>query len=117
VRKKLQERNMTKQDLRKVQRFLTNVRRAEGDMSVQRLQVLIQGYLGEELDQTSLVKGADLSPSATSKHIASWTKLTAAKKPGPGYLESRPDPMNLKTRIISLTPRGREAVESILEHS
>lgn len=105
---------MTKADLRRIQRFLTRTRNDLGDMSIQRLQTLLQVYLSEEIDQSSLIATADLSKSATSKHIASWTKLTATKTRGPGFVRSEPDPMNLKTRIIHITKEGKDALDSIL---
>lgn len=105
---------MNKRKLKEIQNFLTAVRLAEGDMSLQRLATLIEVALHGQIDQSALVKSAQLSRGAASKNIASWSRLTALKDRGPGYLKSDLDPMNLKLRIISLTPAGETMLTGIL---
>lgn len=105
---------MNRKKLREIQSFLVAVRQQEGDMSVQRLNVLLEAALHGAIDQSALVRSAKLSRSATSKNIASWCSLTSTKTKGPGYLTSNLDPMNLKIRRIGITEAGKNALEDIL---
>ena len=87
---------MNRTKAREFQKFLIRVRQLEGDMTTQRLNVLLEVYLNDSIDQTSLVRKAHLSTSSASKNIAAWTTLDAYKKKAPGYIKSTPDPMNLE---------------------
>lgn len=101
--------------LRTIQRFLLNVRQLDQDMSVQRLNVLLDIAINGETDQGSVVRRCGLSRSGGSKNVAAWSALTSTKRKGPGLVSSTADPMNLKTRILRLTPRGEAALEKVLE--
>lgn len=82
-------------------------------MSIQRLNVLLGVYLESPIDQSTLIQRAQLGSSSTSKNVASWTLLDAYKNPAPGFIRSTPDPMNLKVRVLEITPKGKTAVESL----
>lgn len=94
---------------------LKRVRTVAGDMTVQRLQILTLISMAdpEGISLTELTKRASVNQSNTSKMVHNMTKLTSAKKPGPGFVTAESDPMDLSTKIVRLTPRGREVVSMI----
>lgn len=102
-------------ELRKIQRFLIAIRGlTDQDMTVQRLNVLLEVAIRGEVDQGAVVKAANLRRSATSKNVASWSRLTPLKKKGPGFIEQELDPMNLRTRILKITEAGLTVLNEAL---
>ena len=82
--------------------------RLSGDVTAQRLLILLAVYEHEGLSQTELMQFLDgTSITALSRNIADLSALNTRKKPGPGLLELRTDPMNLRIRRVYLTRRGR----------
>jgi len=82
--------------------------RLSADVTAQRLLILIGVYFHEGLSQRELLKYLDsTSITALSRNIADLSGLTTKKVPGPGLLELRTDPMNLRVKKIYLTPKGR----------
>ena len=78
------------------------------DITAQRLLILIGVYFHEGLSQRELLKYLDsTSITALSRNIADLSALTTKKTPGPGLLELRTDPMNLRVKKIYLTAKGR----------
>jgi DNA-binding MarR family transcriptional regulator len=78
------------------------------DISVQRLLILIEASLHEGLSQAELLKELRAtSVTALSRNLAELSALTPNKTPGPNLVELRPDPLNLRRKMIFLTPRGR----------
>ncbi len=81
-------------------------------MTAQRLMILLCVALNEGLSQRELLQRLELtSITALSRNIADLSALTSRKTPGPGLLELRSDPMNLRIKRVHLTPRGRKFVE------
>lgn len=109
---------MNTSELRKIQRFLNAARdHIDTDMTVQKLQVLIEVALSEPLDQGTLVQKVNQTRSAVSKNVANWSALTYKKDKGPGFIRSDLDPMNLKTRILTITDRGKAALAKALKEA
>lgn len=78
------------------------------DITAQRLLILIGVYFHEGLSQRELLSFLDsTSITALSRNIADLSVLTSRKGPGPGLLELRTDPMNLRVKRIYLTAKGR----------
>lgn len=78
------------------------------DITAQRLLILIGVYFHEGLSQRELLKFLDsTSITALSRNIADLSALTTKKTAGPGLLELRVDPMNLRVKKIYLTVKGR----------
>lgn len=100
-------------------RFLVRARKALGpDVTALRLHILLNVYLNEGTNQSSLLKQLDVtSVTALSRNLADMSALTSSKKPGPGLIELRSDLMNLRQKSIHLTPRGRKIIMAILEQS
>lgn len=99
------------------ERLLRRARRELGpDVTLQRLLILLNVYLNEGLSQSELLRMLDAtSPAALSRNLADLSAWTSRKQPGPGLLELRPDPMNLRRKSVHLTDFGRAVVERILQ--
>lgn len=95
--------------LRMLDRSLRFARaRLSADITAQRLLILIAVYFNEGLSQRELLKHLDsTSITALSRNIADLSALTTKKLPGPGLLELRMDPLNLRVRRVFLTRDGR----------
>ncbi len=82
------------------------------DITAQRLLILISVFQNEGLNQRELLSKLETtSITALSRNLADLSSLTTKKLPGPGLLELRVDPMNLRIKRIYLTPKGRSFVK------
>ena len=78
------------------------------DITAQRLLILIGVYFHEGLSQRELLSFLDsTSVTALSRNIADLSSLTTKKLPGPGLIELRIDPLNLRVKRVFLTAAGR----------
>ena len=81
------------------------------DVTAQRLLILIAVYFHEGLSQRELLKHLDsTSITALSRNLADLSAMTTRKVPGPGLLELRTDPLNLRIKRVFLTSRGKRFV-------
>ncbi|HNP62821.1 MAG TPA: hypothetical protein PKH39_02745 [Woeseiaceae bacterium] len=82
------------------------------DITAQRLLILISVCQNEGLNQRELLSKLETtSITALSRNLADLSSLTTKKLPGPGLLELRVDPMNLRIKRIYLTAKGRSFVK------
>jgi len=85
------------------------------DITAQRLLILVAVYFHEGLSQRELLSHLEsTSITALSRNIADLSDLTTKKLPGPGLLELRVDPLNLRVKRVFLTARGRKFVKQWL---
>ena len=78
------------------------------DITAQRLLILIGVYFHEGLSQRELLQFLDMtSITALSRNIADLSTLTTRKTEGPGLIELRTDPLNLRIKRVFLTPKGK----------
>jgi len=86
------------------------------DLTVQALMTLLAAAEGgaSGVEMETLCRRANLKPSAASKNVADLTNLTSKKRRGPGLVTCVPDPMNLRTRVVTLTPAGAALVAALL---
>jgi DNA-binding MarR family transcriptional regulator len=105
-----------KTNLNKLNQLLRFVRTHLGsDITVQRLLILINVYLNEGMSQNELMQQLDLtSVTALSRNLADLSGITSSKKEGPGLIELRVDPMNLRKKRIYLTDKGKEFLSELL---
>jgi len=81
------------------------------DVTAQRLLILLAVHFHEGLSQRELLGHLDgTSITALSRNIADLSDMTTKKQPGPGLLELRGDPMNLRIKRVHMTEKGREFV-------
>jgi DNA-binding MarR family transcriptional regulator len=104
------------QSILKLDRALRYARaKLSPDITAQRLLILIGVYLHEGLSQRELLEHLDsTSITALSRNIADLSELTTRKVSGPGLLELRTDPMNLRVKRVFLTRKGRTFVKQWL---
>lgn len=97
-------------------RALRMARRHLGpDVTVQRLLILLAVHRNEGLSQRELLALLEsTSVTALSRNLADLSERTSRKTPGPGLLELRVDPMNLRRKTVHLTDSGRTVVDDIL---
>jgi DNA-binding MarR family transcriptional regulator len=83
--------------------------RLSPDITAQRLLILIAVYFNEGLSQRELLTHLEsTSITALSRNVADLSSLTTKKLPGPGLLELRVDPLNLRIKRVFLTRKGRQ---------
>ena len=81
------------------------------DITAQRLLILIAVYFHEGLSQRELMNHLEsTSITALSRNLADLSAMTTRKEPGPGLLELRTDPLNLRIKRVFLTRKGRSFV-------
>jgi len=104
------------QQLEKALRFARS--NLSADITAQRLLILIGVFFHEGLSQRELLNFLDsTSVTALSRNIADLSSLTTKKLPGPGLLELRPDPLNLRVKRVFLTTKGRRFMKRWLAAS
>ena len=85
------------------------------DITAQRLLILIAVYFHEGLSQRELLNHLEAtSITALSRNLADLSRLTTKKQPGPGLLELRVDPLNLRIKRLFLTKKGKRFMEQWL---
>ena len=86
------------------------------DVTAQRLLILLAVHFHEGLSQRELLNHLDgTSITALSRNIADLSAMTTKKQPGPGLLELRTDPMNLRIKRVHLTKKGKAFVRRWLD--
>ena len=90
--------------------------RISPDITAQRLLILIAVHFHQGLSQRELLAHLEsVSITALSRNIADLSKLTTKKSPGPGLIELRADPLNLRIKRVFLTKKGTRFMEQWLE--
>jgi DNA-binding MarR family transcriptional regulator len=88
------------------------------DITAQRLLILIAVYGHEGLSQRELLQHLEsTSITALSRNLADLSALTTKKLPGPGLLELRVNPLNLRVKHVFLTAKGKRFMETWLRHA
>lgn len=88
------------------------------DITAQRLLILLAVYKHEGFSQRELLQHLDsTSITALSRNLADLSALTTKKSPGPGLLELRVDPLNLRIKRVFLTARGKRFMKTLLRHA
>lgn len=82
------------------------------DVTAQRLLILICVYFNQGMSQRELLtKLESTSITALSRNLADLSDWTTRKKKGPGLIELRADPMNLRIKRVYLTEKGNRFVQ------
>ena len=93
-------------------------KKLSSDITAQRLQILLAVYFNEGLSQRELLRFLDMtSITALSRNIADLSVLTTKKLKGPGLLELRVDPLNLRVKRVFLTRKGTRFMERWLSYA
>lgn len=79
------------------------------DITAQRLLILICVFFNEGLSQKELLSRLEsTSITALSRNLAEMSAWTPRKVEGPGLIELRQDPMNLRVKRVFLTAKGEK---------
>ena len=79
------------------------------DITAQRLLILICVFFNEGLSQKELLSRLEsTSITALSRNLAEMSEWTPRKVKGPGLIELRQDPMNLRVKRVFLTAKGEK---------
>lgn len=54
-----------------------------------------------------------LSPSAASRHVMDWTEVDKNRRPGPAFVDPRPDPMFRRRNLLFITPKGQHFLDRV----
>lgn len=77
------------------------------DVTAQRLLILLCVFFNQGLSQRELLGKLDsTSITALSRNLADLSAWTTRKTEGPGLIELRADPMNLRIKRVYLTKTG-----------
>ena len=97
--------------------FLIEARNYLGpDVTALRLHILLNVFLSEGINQRALLQRLHVtSVTALSRNLADMSALTSSKRPGPGLLELRYDAMNLRSKTIHLTAKGKRTMTALLK--
>lgn len=88
--------------------------RVAPDITAQRLLILLAVHFHEGLSQRELLDWLDsTSITALSRNLADLSALTSRKTEGPGLIELRVDPMNLRVKRVYLTRKGKRLVADL----
>ena len=86
------------------------------DVTAQRLLILICVFFNQVLSQRELLsKLESTSITALSRNLADLSVWTTKKTEGPGLIELRGDPMNLRIKRVYLTRKGEGFVRRWLK--
>jgi DNA-binding MarR family transcriptional regulator len=81
------------------------------DITAQRLLILICVFFNQGLSQKELLSRLDsTSITALSRNLAEMSEWTPRKVEGPGLIELRQDPMNLRVKRVFLSNKGERFV-------
>lgn len=100
------------------QQFLEALARLSGDatMGVQQVLLLLALFTYGQLSQQQLEHHTGVKRSSNSRNVA---KLGPGEKPwlrqGPGWVESYEDPLDRRTKMVRLTPKGQALIRAVIE--
>ena len=82
------------------------------DITAQRLLILLNVFFNQGMSQRELLTKLDTtSITALSRNLADLSAWTTRKQEGPGLIELKPDPMNLRVKRVFLTEDGERFVK------
>lgn len=91
-------------------------RELSADVTAQRLLILINVFFNQGMSQRELLATLDsTSITALSRNLADLSGWTTRKDEGPGLIELRADPMNLRVKRVFLTKKGERFVRRWLQ--
>jgi len=102
-------------DIAKVNEFIKALSELTGDdtMPSQQQLLLLGLFVHGVTNQADIEELTGVKRSSNSRNI---TKLgigeRSSSEPGPRWVESFEDPMDRRTKLVRLTPKGRELIES-----
>lgn len=89
--------------------------RIDGAMPLSAVQTLVWVGLNDGSHQSSLEQYLGASGATASRSIQWWSDWRSFKeqKRGPGFIESYPDPLDKRYRVVRITPKGHAFLTAI----
>ncbi len=104
---------MTKRELHTITRVINAVRIVDDTMPVQTLSVFLGVAQKEPISISDLATLTGLAQSSASRNVAALSEWHWLKKPGLGLVKLEVDPMELRKKLVTLTPKGKKLVEQL----
>jgi DNA-binding MarR family transcriptional regulator len=67
----------------------------------------------QQVDVGRHVKGA--TTSSISRNVMDWSELDKNRKPGPEFIQQRPDPDYRRRNVLYLTPKGQHYLDRLTQ--
>jgi DNA-binding MarR family transcriptional regulator len=83
-------------------------------MPVGEVYMFLLAALNEGASITELAEKADMKMSTASRYLLDLSDKRRAGDPGFGLLRSELDPNELRRKVITLTPKGRDVVKQLM---
>ena len=84
------------------------------DLSITQVRVLLYVAVNEGCSMSAMEQALKLTQSTSSRAVAVLTAIERPGRPGLGVVERVEDPNNRRYKILSLTYKGRKALDKIL---
>jgi DNA-binding MarR family transcriptional regulator len=103
-----------RRQLRSIYAILLLFREQDGEMPVQQQLVLCHIALNEGTTQRDLCQALDMAVSSASRNIAALSEVHRLGKPGLGLITWSEDLNDRRSKLLTLTPKGRAFMHRIL---
>lgn len=84
------------------------------DLSLTQVRVFLYVAVNEGCSMGAMEQALKLTQSTSSRAVALLTAIERPGRPGLGVIERVEDPYDRRTKVLSLTYKGRKAVDKIL---
>jgi DNA-binding MarR family transcriptional regulator len=82
-------------------------------LGAQQIQLLLALYTHGEMSQSQLMQVTGASKTTHSRNLAKLSIGEDRTKSGPGWIETYQDPMDRRSNMVRLTPKGRALLTTV----
>lgn len=104
---------MDKLTLMKGVRFIEEFRKLDPEMPMQMAAVFLLVAINPDLTLKNISERLGIAQASASRNVAALSDWHRNKKPGHGLIEARPDPFEMRRKILRLTPKGKRVLDSV----
>ena len=84
------------------------------DTTITQLQCLLEIYLNpSEMRVSDIAKRSLVTPPSTTRTVDLYSEIGFNKKEGKGFIRRDADPKDRRFKLLTLTPKGKQFVESL----
>lgn len=102
-------------DLMKLEKALSHIRKIQSDFPASALHCLIVVMMNEGITQLDVSKKLDLPRSTTSRCMRLLSDRLSPGKEGMGLIDFRPDPNDIRFKGAFLTPAGHQLAKELAD--
>jgi DNA-binding MarR family transcriptional regulator len=99
--------------LRSIASAMGEFRKLSSTMPVGEVYMFLLAALNEGSSISELAEKADMKMSTASRYLLDLSDKRRAGNPGFGLLRSELDPNELRRKVVTLTPKGRNVIRSL----